>query len=95
MQSPDAPTPGEKSGLGLRLSNPSGRTRVDITALRAAGARAGLRQHVTAIPTSRDAVEWPTIEGGDDIHASAQYRRAMIRVFTRRALDRALARAAV
>ena len=28
----------------------------------------------------------------DDIHASADYRRAMIRVFTRRALDRALAR---
>ncbi len=31
----------------------------------------------------------------DDLHASAEYRRAMIRVFTRRALDRALARAAV
>ena len=31
----------------------------------------------------------------DDIHASAEYRRAMIRVFARRALDRALARAAV
>ena len=30
----------------------------------------------------------------DDIHASAEYRRAMIRVFTRRALDRALARTA-
>ena len=30
----------------------------------------------------------------EDIHASADYRRAMIRVFTRRALDRALARAA-
>ena len=42
--------------------------------LRAAGARAGLRQHVTAIPTSRDAVEWPTIEGGDDVHASAVRR---------------------
>ena len=28
----------------------------------------------------------------DDIHASADYRRAMIRVFTRRALDRGLAR---
>ena len=42
--------------------------------LRAAGARAGLRQHVTAIPTSRDTVEWPTIEGGNDIHASAVRR---------------------
>ena len=31
----------------------------------------------------------------DDIHASADYRRAMIQVFTRRALDRALARVAV
>ena len=31
----------------------------------------------------------------DDIHAGADYRRAMIRVFTRRALDRALMRAAV
>lgn len=31
----------------------------------------------------------------DDIHASAEYRRAMIRVFTRRALDGALARVAV
>ncbi len=31
----------------------------------------------------------------DDIHASAEYRRAMIRVFTRRALDRALVRATV
>ena len=30
----------------------------------------------------------------DDIHASADYRRAMIRVFTRRALDRVLARTA-
>ena len=30
----------------------------------------------------------------DDIHASADYRRAMIRVFTRRALDGALARTA-
>ena len=30
----------------------------------------------------------------DDLHASAEYRRAMIRVFTRRALDGALARAA-
>jgi CO/xanthine dehydrogenase FAD-binding subunit len=29
----------------------------------------------------------------DDIHASAEYRRAMIPVFTRRALERALARA--
>ncbi|MCY3844990.1 MAG: xanthine dehydrogenase family protein subunit M, partial [Acidobacteria bacterium] len=28
-----------------------------------------------------------------DIHASAEYRRAMIPVFTRRALDGALARA--
>ena len=42
--------------------------------LQAAGARAGLHQHVTAIPTSRDAVEWPTIEGADDIHASAVRR---------------------
>ena len=30
----------------------------------------------------------------DDLHASAEYRRAMIRVFTRRALDGALARTA-
>ena len=42
--------------------------------LQTAGARAGLHQHVTAIPTSRDAVEWPTIEGADDIHASAVRR---------------------
>ena len=42
--------------------------------LQAAGARAGLRQHVTTVPTSRDAVEWPTIEGADDIHASAVRR---------------------
>ena len=42
--------------------------------LQAAGARAGLRQRVTTIPTSRDAVEWPTIEGADDIHASAVRR---------------------
>ena len=42
--------------------------------LQAAGARAGLRAQVTAIPTSRDAVEWPIIEGADDIHASAVRR---------------------
>ena len=42
--------------------------------LQAAGARAGLRALVTTIPTSRDAVEWPTIEDADDIHASAVRR---------------------
>ena len=42
--------------------------------LQAAGARAGLRAQVTAIPTSRDAVEWPIIEGADDVHASAVRR---------------------
>ena len=40
----------------------------------AVGARASLRRHVTAIPTGRDAVEWPIIEGDDDIHASAVRR---------------------
>ena len=42
--------------------------------LQAVGARAGLRRFVTAIPTGRDAIEWPTIEGADDIHASAVRR---------------------
>ena len=42
--------------------------------LQAAGARAGLRRHVTTVPTSRDAVEWPTIEGADDVHSSAVRR---------------------
>ena len=42
--------------------------------LQAAGARTGLRKFVTAVPTSRDAVEWPTIEGADDVHASAVRR---------------------
>lgn len=42
--------------------------------IQAAGARAGLRSRVTAVPTSRDSVEWPTIEGADDIHASAVRR---------------------
>ena len=42
--------------------------------LQAASARAGLRRHVTAVRTGRDSVEWPTIEGGDDIHASAVRR---------------------
>jgi carbon-monoxide dehydrogenase medium subunit len=32
-------------------------------------------------------------EINSDIHASADYRRAMIKVFTRRALERAIARA--
>ena len=51
---------------------------------------------------SSDAVAAATAVAGDgiedlnaDIHAGAEYRRAMIRVFTRRALHRALARAAV
>jgi HK97 family phage major capsid protein len=42
--------------------------------LRGASAQTGLRSHVTTVPTSRDAVEWPTIEGADDIHASAVRR---------------------
>ena len=42
--------------------------------IQAAGARAGLRAQVTAVPTSRDSVEWPTIEGADDVHASAVRR---------------------
>ena len=52
-------------------------------------------------PVSSGAVAAATAVAGDgiedlndDIHASAEYRRAMIRVFTRRALDRALARVA-
>ncbi|MYN63882.1 MAG: xanthine dehydrogenase family protein subunit M [Acidobacteria bacterium] len=53
-------------------------------------------------PVSSDTVAAAAAVAGDgvedlneDIHAGAEYRRAMIRVFTRRALDRALARAAV
>ena len=53
-------------------------------------------------PVSSSAVASAAAVAGDgledlnnDIHASADYRRAMIRVFTRRALDRALARVAV
>ena len=52
-------------------------------------------------PASSDTVAAAAAVAGDgvedlneDIHASAEYRRAMIRVFTRRALDGALARAA-
>ena len=52
-------------------------------------------------PVSSDTVAAATAVAGDgvddlndDIHASADYRRAMIRVFTRRALARALARPA-
>jgi carbon-monoxide dehydrogenase medium subunit len=52
-------------------------------------------------PVSSDVVAAAAAVAGDgiedlneDIHASADYRRAMIRVFTRRALDRALARTA-
>ena len=44
-----------------------------------------------AVAVAGDGIE----DLNDDIHASADYRRAMIRVFTRRALDRALARVAV
>ena len=53
-------------------------------------------------PASSDTVAAATAVAGDgiedindDLHAGAEYRRAMIRVFTRRALDGALARGAV
>ena len=55
-----------------------------------AGQPAAIGAVADAAGVAGDAIE----DLNDDIHASAEYRRAMIRVFTRRALEAALARIA-
>ena len=58
----------------------------------------GVEQALTGKPATREAVASAAAaatvdEVNSDIHASEEYRRAMIKVFTRRALEGALARA--
>ena len=74
-------------GLTGASSSPSRLANVEA-ALTGRSATSGTLSAATGI--AGDAVE----DLNEDIHASADYRRAMIRVFTRRALDGALARIA-
>ena len=75
-------------GLTGASSTPSRLTSVEEAL---AGQPASSDTVAAAAAVAGDGVE----DLNDDIHAGADYRRAMIRVFTRRALDRALMRAAV
>ena len=75
-------------GLTGASSTPSRLTRVEEAL---AGRPVSSGTVAAAAAVAGDGVD----DLNDDIHASADYRRAMIRVFTRRALDRALMRAAV
>ena len=74
-------------GLTGASSSPSRLANVEA-ALTGRSATSGTLSAATGI--AGDGVE----DLNEDIHASADYRRAMIRVFTRRALDGALARIA-
>ena len=76
--------------------------RIGLTGASSSPARLeNVEEALAGRPVSSGTVAAATAVAGDgiedinhDIHAGADYRRAMIRVFTRRALDRALARAA-
>ena len=75
--------------IGLTGASPSPFRLANVeTALTGRSATSGTLSAATGI--AGDGVE----DLNEDIHASADYRRAMIRVFTRRALDGALARIA-
>jgi hypothetical protein len=72
--------------------------RVERDALRASGAPLPIPRGERSPPTPGACAEAARLAGSDledvneDIHASEAYRRAMIPVFTRRALDGALVR---
>ena len=74
-------------GLTGAASSPS---RLENAEAALAGQPASSSAVTAAAAVAGDGIE----ELNEDIHASADYRRAMIRVFTRRALARALERAA-
>ena len=74
-------------GLTGASSSPSRLERVEAALI---GQPASSGSAAAAAAIAGDGVE----DLNEDIHASADYRRAMIRVFTRRALDGALARIA-
>ena len=74
-------------GLTGAASSPS---RLENVEAALAGQPASSSAVTAAAAVAGDGIE----ELNEDIHASADYRRAMIRVFTRRALARALERAA-
>ena len=65
-------------------------SRLDAVEAALAGQPAAASAVAAAAGIAGDGVE----DFNDDVHASAEYRRAMTAVFTRRALDGALARAA-
>ena len=75
-------------GLTGAASSPS---RLENVEAALAGQPASSSAVTAAAAVAGDGIE----DLNEDIHASAEYRRAMVRVFTRRALDRALARVAV
>ena len=76
--------------VGLTGASPSPTRRTNVEEA-LAGRSVSSDTVAAAAAVAGDGVE----DLNEDIHAGAEYRRAMIRVFTRRALDRALARAAV
>jgi carbon-monoxide dehydrogenase medium subunit len=91
-------------GVAAALDVADGRIRSARIGLTGAGPCAirlpGVEQALAGQPASRATIEAAARPAGTDvkaingdIHASAEYRRAMIPVFTRRALEGALARA--
>lgn len=81
---------------GVIQSARVGLTGASTHAVRLASVEAALRgKRATAgeIATASEQAGAGLDDINSDIHASAEYRRAMIQVFTRRALERALARA--
>jgi carbon-monoxide dehydrogenase medium subunit len=74
--------------IGLTGAGPHA---VRLTAVEQALAGAALSKETIETAARTAGTDLKTVNG--DIHASAEYRRAMIPVFTRRALERAVARA--
>ena len=93
---------GVAAALGVR-DGAIASARVGLTGAASSPSRLeNVEEALAGRPASSDTVAAATAVAGDgiedindDLHAGAEYRRAMIRVFTRRALDGALARGAV